>query len=255
MTRRLFVPSYVLLRFARREVQKRRGDIVECGMASKVTLHGAREAFSRQAWSEARTAYAMASREAVLPLDDIERFAIAAHLVGQEAESRDVLAQGYRESLRREDVTRAARFAFWLGHGLMFTGDMGQAGGWFARARNLLSERGVDCVEWGYLLIPAGIERLEAGDAVAACGTFAEAQTIGRRFADPSLIAIAGHGLGRALIRRGLTGEGMAVLDEVMVAVTAGEVSPMVVGDAYCGVLEACQEIFEVRRARSGPPP
>jgi tetratricopeptide (TPR) repeat protein len=61
---------------------------------------------------------------------------------------------------------------------------------------------------------------------------------------------MSGHGLGRALIHLGLTGEGMAALDEVMVAVTSREVSPLLVGRLYCGVLEACQEVFDVRRAR-----
>jgi ATP/maltotriose-dependent transcriptional regulator MalT len=88
------------------------------------------------------------------------------------------------------------------------------------------------------------------GDAASARSTFSEALAIGRRFRDPTLIAIAGHGHGRALIRLGLTGEGMAVLDEVMVAVASSEASPMIVGNIYCGVLEACQEVFDLRRAR-----
>jgi DNA-binding CsgD family transcriptional regulator len=214
------------------------------------TLDEARDAFGRQAWGVARSAYAAVRDQAPLTLDDIERYAIAAHLVGEEAESRELLTQGYREALERKDVTQAIRFAFWLGHSMIFTGEMGQAGGWFARARSLLTERGVDCVEWGYLLIPAGVEQLMAGDAAAACRTFTEAQAIGRRFADPDLLVMAGHGRGRALIRLGLAGEGMTVLDEVMVAVTTGEVSPLLVGHAYCGVLEACWEVFDLHRAR-----
>lgn len=70
------------------------------------------------------------------------------------------------------------------------------------------------------------------------------------RFRDTDLVAMACHGRGRALIRLGKTAEGVALLDEAMVAVTADEVSPLVAGDIYCSVIEACDEIFDVRRAQ-----
>lgn len=215
------------------------------------TLEQAREAYARQAWRAASAAYAsLAASAAPLSLDDMERHAIAAHLVGDEQDSRDALARGYRRALELDDVMRAARFAFYLGHGMIFTGELAQANGWFARARGLLADHGVDCVEWGYLLIPTGVAHLAAGDSEAARSTFQEAHAIGRRFADRSLTAAAGHGHGRALIRLGRIAEGMAVLDEAMVAVAAGDVSAFLVGHIYCGVLEACQEVFDFRRAR-----
>lgn len=217
---------------------------------SEATLEQAREAYAGQAWRAAREAYAALAEMAPFSLDDIERHAIAAHLVGEEQESREVLARGYRRALELDDESRAARFAFYVGHSMIFTGELAQASGWFGRARSLLADRGADCVEWGYLLIPRGVEQMAAGDFEAARDTFREAHAIGRRFADASLVAAAGHGQGRALLRLGLAGEGMAVLDEAMVAVAAGEVSPLLVGHIYCGVLEACQEVFDVRRAR-----
>jgi DNA-binding CsgD family transcriptional regulator/tetratricopeptide (TPR) repeat protein len=51
-------------------------------------------------------------------------------------------------------------------------------------------------------------------------------------------------------VRAGRVGEGLVLLDEAMVAVVAGELSPPVGGTIYCSVIDACQEILEWRRAQ-----
>jgi DNA-binding CsgD family transcriptional regulator len=219
-------------------------------MSPASLLNDALRAYERQAWSSARDGFAAAAIEAALPPDDIERYAVAAHQIGEVAECRELLARGYRVALEQDDPTRAARFAFWLGHTMLFTGEEGQAAGWFGRARNVLTDRGTDCVEWGYLMVPLGVRHVLGGDPASAHPIFLEAFAIGKRFADANLLAMAGHGLGRTLIRLGRPDEGMAYLDEAMLAVSAGEVLPLLAGDVYCGVLEACNEVFDVRRAR-----
>jgi DNA-binding NarL/FixJ family response regulator len=61
---------------------------------------------------------------------------------------------------------------------------------------------------------------------------------------------MARQGRGRTLIRLGDAARGVALLDEVMVSVTAGEVSPAVAGTVYCSVLEGCFEICDLGRAQ-----
>jgi hypothetical protein len=55
---------------------------------------------------------------------------------------------------------------------------------------------------------------------------------------------------GRALIRQRQVHSGLALLDETMLAVIAGDLSPIVTGLIYCSVIEACQQVHAVSRAR-----
>ncbi len=54
---------------------------------------------------------------------------------------------------------------------------------------------------------------------------------------------------GRLLLYTGRVAEGLALLDEAMVGVAAGEVSTIFAGNVYCSMIEACQEIADFDRA------
>ncbi len=219
-------------------------------MTSAEAVERGRDAFGRQAWDDAYTQLAAADEAAQLDVDDIELLAVVAHLIGKDDESARLWERAHQECLVLDDAPHAARCAFWLGLGFMERGEMARAGGWLARARRILDERQLDCVERGYVLIPEALQQLESGDPSGALATFDEVAAIAERFHDGDLIALGRLGRGQSLIRAGQTAEGGTQLDEVMVAVTAGEVSPMVAGIVYCAVIEACQEMLDLRRAR-----
>jgi DNA-binding NarL/FixJ family response regulator len=89
-----------------------------------------------------------------------------------------------------------------------------------------------------------------AGGYAEAREMLASAARIGARFGDADLTAFALQLQGRALVWEGRVGEGLGLLDEAMVAVVTGELSPTVAGTVYCGIIEICQEISEWRRAQ-----
>jgi len=209
-----------------------------------------RECFERQAWADAYARLSEADRETPLAAEDLERLAAAAYLVGREAESAEVWARAHQELLLRGDVERSARCALWLAFSLVIRGELARAGGWAARARRLLDDGRRDCVEQGYLLWLAAFQSIAVGDVASACATFGQAAEVGDVFGDPDLTSLARAGRGRMLLRLGETPAGVALLDEAMVAVEAGEVSPIAAGDVYCIVIEGCQEIFDLRRAQ-----
>src|SRR5207247_4760713 len=100
----------------------------------------------------------------------------------------------------------------------------------------------------GYLPIPAASQRLRAGDHARADGSFARAVEMAERFGDADLLAMGRLGQGTSLIAQGEVEAGAALHDEIMVAVTSGEVSPVVAGMVFCAVVENCREILDLGR-------
>ena len=214
-------------------------------------LDQGRPAVARQAWADAHERLSAADQAAPLEPDDLELLAAAAFLVGRDDESAEVWARAHQERLARGETGRAARCAFWVAFGLLNRGELARGGGWVARTRRVLAGGGLpDSAEHGYLRWLVAFQSYMAGETAAARAGFEEAAAIGDRWGEPDLAAMSRLGVGRALIKLGQTGPGVALLDEVMAAVEAGELSPVVVGDLYCSVIEGCQELFDLRRAQ-----
>jgi len=212
-------------------------------------LERARHSFGRQAWADAHRELTAAAAAAPLEPADLELLATAAYMLGREDEYRESLGRAHRGYLEAGDGLAALRCAFWIGVTLAQKGEAGRAGGWLGRAGRLLEREEGDRVERGYLLLPRVFQQQARGEPDAAAATAAEAVAVAERFGDPDLLALAAHLRGHMLIRAGRLEEGLTMLDEAMVSAAGEELAPIPAGIVYCGVILACQEMHEVRRA------
>ena len=213
-------------------------------------LDRARSCYERRAWAEAYQALSRADRETPLGAEDLELLAMVAYLLGRDDEYLRTLERAHNAHVDAGHFTRAVRCGFWLGFRLLMRGEMGRASGWFARGQRLLERDGRDCAERGYLLLPVVEQRIEASEFEVAYAAAADAAAIGERCGDSDLIACARHQQGRIRLQQGQLEAGLALLDETMIAVTAGQLSPLVTGLMYCSVIGACQQAYAIDRSR-----
>jgi DNA-binding CsgD family transcriptional regulator len=209
-----------------------------------------RAQFERRAWAKAYKLLTLAERTSTLAGADLERLAAAAYLTGRDEDYLGALDRAHRAHAKAGEVLRAARCAFWVGLRLQLRGEAARASGWLGRAQRMLERSAAESAEQGYLLLTVVDRSIAAGDAAAALDAASRAAEIGERFAEPDLSALARHLQGRVLIQQGRLAEGLALLDETMIAVTAGELSPIVTGLIYCSVIDGCQEVHALQRAR-----
>ena len=207
-----------------------------------------REAYANGAWLDAYEALSRAEAAAPLEAADVELLATSAALVGERDAHFSLLDRLHKLRLDAGELEPAAKAAVMLGMNLAVAGEVGPAMGWFGRAERLV-EQASDSVVPGYLLLPVVFQRLSSGDLDGAHRAASDAARIAARFDEHDLFAAASHFAGATLIKQGRVDEGLQLLDEAMVAVTAGEVSPFFAGIVYCGVIASCEEAFEPRRA------
>jgi DNA-binding CsgD family transcriptional regulator len=213
-------------------------------------LERGRDSYAERAWVDAFESLSKADAAALVEPEDLELLAMSAYMLGREDAYLDAFERAHHAHLDAGDVLRAARCAWWIGLNRLIRGETARATGWFGRGERLLERDGRDCVERGYYLIPATLDAVARGDTSAARAAAEQAVAIGERFGDRDLVTMARMELGHVLVREGLAAEGFRLVDETMVAVTTGELSPVVAGIVYCKTIAYCQDALEARRAR-----
>jgi ATP/maltotriose-dependent transcriptional regulator MalT len=182
---------------------------------------------------------------------DLERLAVSAYMLGKDEVSANVWSRAHAGWLRLHDPKRAARCTFWLVLDLLTRGEAARAAGWIARAQHLLDREPGDCAERGLLSAIVARTHVRRGDIDAAHEAASRAIELARSFADDAELQVFSRlSLAQVLARRGQGVDAAALFDESMVAVTAGDVSPIGIGVVYCATIEGCWWLLDLGRAR-----
>lgn len=212
-------------------------------------LRRGRELFVQRAWLDAHEALTSADQLAPLELEDLWRLAWAASLCGRESVSFEVFERIYQARVD-DDPRTAFRAAFWLGFRLTHLSEPSRAQGWLGRAERCLARLSQPCVESGYMEIPRVRAHFFAGRYAEALELATRAAELGSSLGDRDLGTFARNLQGRILLRQGAREAGLKLLDEAMLAVTAGELAPGITGIIYCSAIESCQAVYALDRMR-----
>lgn len=218
-------------------------------MTAPTELERGRLAYRDRSWAEAHRLLSAADAASPLEPQDLWLLAMSAYLIGEDDRFLAVLERAHHAHQSAGEAAAATRCAFWIGFFLADRGEMGHASGWFSRARRLADALGAEHLEHGYLLLPEAHGMFAAGRYDAALQTAQAAARLAEAHEEADLLALALHVEGRALVRQTRVTEGLALLDEAMVAVAADELSPHVTGLIYCSVISACRDVYALRRA------
>jgi DNA-binding NarL/FixJ family response regulator len=223
--------------------------ILEYAVVGSDPLQQARAAHQRHDWAAARDQYAVARYTTPLSAADLVAAGDAAWWLGQTDDALADYEAAYRLLTDEEQSAPAARVAMEIGFLCVLRGDAVGGSGWIARAGRLLSGQ-PECVEHGYLLSMEIDEAIAATDWERAIAAARRVQDMANQYDDRTLHSAGLVGEGVALVKRGSVTDGLAVIDEAMIAVRAGDVAPDWAGNFYCQVMALCHELADPRRAR-----
>jgi ATP/maltotriose-dependent transcriptional regulator MalT len=202
-------------------------------------------ALARGDWTGAREHFAasLAREETPAALEGLSDALFWLEEIGPSIEQRTRACLIYQEG---GDACRAARAALWLAMSYFSAlGNSSAGNGWLQRAERLLEDTG-PCAERGWLVQLRG---KMMPDAATAVGHAREALEIARHHGDLDLEVWALSELGRGLVSLGDVDAGLAMLDEAVAAATAGGRNLIIVGDACCNMLSACDRAADFARA------
>jgi DNA-binding winged helix-turn-helix (wHTH) protein len=212
------------------------------------TVSRARAHFDRGEWQAAIEAFRAADGEQELDGPDLEAWARAITCTGRLTETIPLLERAVATYALHGDRRGAGRAALALAITQFERREMAVSRGWLNRAGSFL-EGLAEGPEHATREWVAGRTALIDGDLDASLQHSESALEIGRRLGSTDHEALGLMYSGHALIARGELEPGVARQDEAAAAVLAGAVSPWTGGQVYCGVIWACRNMGDWKRA------
>jgi class 3 adenylate cyclase len=217
------------------------------GGPSVPAVQAGRAAADRYEWSSALEQLTEADQAEPLDAEDLERLGNAAWWTGRLDDSIIANERAYAAHLEAGRKEQAARVALRLAR------DYGRklshvAGAWEARAERLLVEL-PECPAHGWRARSGARRARLRGEVTEALALAQQATEIAERQRDHDLAAVSRHEQGRVLVDLGRLDEGFALLEEAALAGVAGEITPWAISIVYCGMIIACRDTADYRRA------
>ncbi|MEU2114699.1 LuxR C-terminal-related transcriptional regulator [Streptomyces sp. NPDC016459] len=210
----------------------------------------ARDAAARESWAEA---YALLHAHDLHPsrgltADDLSVLADAAWWSGHVDESVTARLRAHAACLAADDHRGAGLASWWLHYEYLGLGRPAAAAGWLHRARHHLEDL-PDCPEQCFLAWSDAEEAQARGDHEAALAATHRMTALALGSGSPDLLALSRQAESRVLLAAGRRTDALALLDDAMCAVSAGELSGMFTGWLYCLALTQCMEAADFGRA------
>ncbi len=195
-------------------------------------------------WPAAYDAYAAAPERTASVVDGL---AECSWWLGRMEESIRLFAEAFRLHVDADELEAAVLCAVQLSIHTRLVGEPSQSAAWASRAERILEDL-PECAAHGYPLY-LRTAALTGTDLEAAETSALRLQELGRRHDDPTLSALGVFFEGRVRIKQARVADGLRLLDEAMLAALSEELTPMFTGSIYCGLMDACNELQDLRRA------
>jgi DNA-binding winged helix-turn-helix (wHTH) protein len=199
----------------------------------------ARASFAAQRWMEAAQAFAKADAEEALAEGDLEHWALAAQCAGLLLDAVDPLERAAAAYAALDDAEASARTNILLARIQLESLETAIARGCLRRAASLLQDLPL-CKQHGHLEWMMSRYCCYVGDLSEALAHAQRTVEIGRQLRDTDLVSIGTLYVGVVTQASGDTERGIEMQDEAAAAVLAGDVSPLIGGIVYCGLIAGC---------------